>query len=84
MESLGLDPVEERVHRFLVTTTEADATDLLRHRQALDRARREVARLSDTRARFVASDAWIRGLVTDVPYAVVRTAPCPKAMWRQV
>ncbi|MGW0589444.1 helix-turn-helix domain-containing protein [Streptosporangium sp. NPDC002607] len=94
LESLGLDPVEERVYRFLVTTAEADVTDLignlgidaetaetvlvamrvrglirtvspgrrrfaavapdivlgsqlLRHQQALDWARREVERLSE-------------------------------------
>ncbi|MEU8381258.1 helix-turn-helix domain-containing protein [Streptosporangium sp. NPDC048865] len=94
LESLGLDPVEERVYRFLVTTAEAEVTDLigklgidaetaetvlvsmrvrglvttvgpgrrrfavvapdivlgsqlLRRRQALDRARREVERLSE-------------------------------------
>ncbi|MFC4900469.1 helix-turn-helix domain-containing protein [Streptosporangium amethystogenes subsp. fukuiense] len=94
LESLGLDPVEERVYRFLVTTAEADITDLignlaidaetaetvlvsmrvrglirtvspgrrrfaavapdivlgsqlLRHQQALDWARREVERLSE-------------------------------------
>jgi DNA-binding NarL/FixJ family response regulator len=30
LESVGLDPVEERVYRFLVTTAEADVTDLVR------------------------------------------------------
>ncbi|WP_436759993.1 helix-turn-helix domain-containing protein [Streptosporangium sp. V21-05] len=29
LESLGLDPVEERVYRFLVTTAEAEVTDLI-------------------------------------------------------
>ena len=29
LESLGLDPVEERVYRFLVTTAEAEVTDLV-------------------------------------------------------
>ncbi|MEU4410884.1 helix-turn-helix domain-containing protein [Streptosporangium sp. NPDC023963] len=94
LESLGLDPVEERVYRFLVTTVEAEVADLvgnlgidaetaetvlvsmrvrglvrtvgpgrrrftavapdivlgsqlLRHQQALDWARREVDRLSE-------------------------------------